>query len=158
MPAWIHNRAERILSKNPEMDKGEAFAIATQQAHALGKTPSGYGTSAGRREAKAKYRTPSDDQKTASVMWSAFFSELEKEGMAIPKLPTFKPLASTIPTMPKMPRIPGRVGSTRLTPHAPPATPGHMPQAPAPATSTISTVPGSTTASTARSVGGSGGM
>lgn len=156
MPAWIHNRAERILSKNPEMDKGEAFAIATQQAHALGKTPSGYGTSAGRREAKAKYRTPSDDQKTASVMWSAFFSELEKEGMAIPKLPTaFKLPAASVP---KMPKIQGRVGSTRLTPHAPPATPGHMPQAPAPTTSTISTVPGSTTAPTARSVGGSGGM
>lgn len=145
MPAWIHNRAERILSKNPDMDKGEAFAIATQQAHALGKTPSGYGTYAGRREAKTKYRTPSDDQKTASVMWAAFFSELEKEGTAIPKPPV-------------MPRIPGRVGSARMTSPRPPTTPGHMPQAPAPATPTISTVPGNTTAPTARSVGGSGGM
>jgi hypothetical protein len=37
MPAWIHNRAEHILAKNPSMPKGEAFAIATQQSHAVGK-------------------------------------------------------------------------------------------------------------------------
>lgn len=79
MPAWIHNRAERILRKNPNMDEGEAFAIATQQAHALGKSPKGYGTSEGRAEAHRKYRTPQDDQKTASAfMWDAFFSEVEK--------------------------------------------------------------------------------
>ena len=79
MPAWVHNRAERILQKNPEMEKGEAFAIATQQAHALGKTPQGYGTSEGRRTAQRKYRSPSDYQKTAEAyMWSAFFDELEK--------------------------------------------------------------------------------
>ena len=145
MPAWIHNRAERILSKNPEMDKGEAFAIATQQAHALGKTPQGYGTAAGRREAKAKYRTPADDQKTASVMWAAFFSELEKSGMAIPAAP-------------KMPKIPGRVGSTRMVSPRPAVTPGHVPQAPTPPTSTVSSIPGATTPGSARSVGGSGGL
>ncbi len=81
MPAWIHNRAERLLQKNPEMDKGEAFAIATQQAHALGKTPQGYGTSEGRRTAKTKYRSPSEYQKTAEAqVWSAFFDEIEKIG------------------------------------------------------------------------------
>jgi hypothetical protein len=61
------------------MDEGEAFAIATQQAHALGKTPQGYGTSEGRRTAKRKYRSPSEYQKTAEAqMWLAFFDELEK--------------------------------------------------------------------------------
>jgi uncharacterized protein DUF5661 len=66
MPEWMHRRAEHLLSKNPSMPKSEAFAIATQQMHALGKSPKGYGTAEGRREAKVKYDTPSDDQKTAS--------------------------------------------------------------------------------------------
>lgn len=66
MPAWLHNRAEHILAKNPSMPKGEAFAIATQQSHAVGKSPKGYGTSAGRATARAKYPTPGDDKKTAN--------------------------------------------------------------------------------------------
>lgn len=85
MPAWIHNRADRILRKNPNMDEREAFAIATQQAHALGKSPKGYGTAEGRAAARRKYRTPQDDQKTASAfMWDAFFSELEKFAAFMP--------------------------------------------------------------------------
>ena len=85
MPAWIHNRADRILRKNPNMDESEAFAIATQQAHALGKSPEGYGTSSGRTAAKRKYRTPQDDQKTASAfMWDAFFAEIEKIAVFMP--------------------------------------------------------------------------
>ena len=44
MPEWVHNRAEHILAKNPSMPKSEAWAIATQQGHAIGKTPKGYGT------------------------------------------------------------------------------------------------------------------
>jgi len=67
MPEWIHTRAEHILGKNPSMPKSEAFAIATQQSHALGKSPKGYGTAQGRREAKAKYDTPGDDEKKASA-------------------------------------------------------------------------------------------
>lgn len=47
------------------MPDSTAFAIATQQAHATGKSPKSYGTSEGRREAKEKYRTPSDDKKAA---------------------------------------------------------------------------------------------
>lgn len=58
MPAWIHNRAEHILAKNPSMNKSQAFAIATQQSHKMGKTPKGYGTAEGKREAKAKYDKP----------------------------------------------------------------------------------------------------
>ena len=67
------------------MDESEAFAIATQQAHALGKSPKGYGTLEGRAEARRKYRTPQDDQKTASAfIWDAFFSELEKIAATMP--------------------------------------------------------------------------
>jgi len=58
MPAWIHERAKHILAKNPEMDKSQAFAIATQQGHRLGKSPKGYGTPEGRKKAKAKYEQP----------------------------------------------------------------------------------------------------
>lgn len=73
MPQWIHDRADRILGEHPEMPKSEAFAIATQQSHALGKSPKSYGTSNGRQVAKSKYRTPEDDVKTAS-----FIDELQK--------------------------------------------------------------------------------
>ena len=58
MPAWIHDRAQHLLAKNPDMDKSKAFAIATQQGHSLGKTPKKYGTKSGRQEAKAKYDKP----------------------------------------------------------------------------------------------------
>ena len=66
MPEWMHNRAEHILAKNPSMPKSEAFAIATQQGHALHKNPKGYGTARGRHEAKAKFDTPKDDVKKAN--------------------------------------------------------------------------------------------
>jgi len=61
MPAFIHNRAEHILAKNPSMRKSTAFALATQQSHALGKSPKGYGTAEGRAEAKEKYDEPKKD-------------------------------------------------------------------------------------------------
>lgn len=47
------------------MPDSTAFAIATQQAHATGKSPKGYGTTEGREAAEAKYKTPGDDKKTA---------------------------------------------------------------------------------------------
>lgn len=97
MPAFIHNRAEHILAKNPTMSKSMAFAIATQQSHALNKSPKGYGTSEGKAEAKSKYDSPKDYKRTANpgklkspkmskesmVMMAAFSDELEqiiKEG------------------------------------------------------------------------------
>lgn len=66
MPEWMHDRADHIRAKNPSMPKSEAFAIATQQMHALGKSPKGYGTAEGRRTAKAKFDTPKDDKKMAN--------------------------------------------------------------------------------------------
>jgi len=76
MPKWIHDRADHIRSKNPDMPKSEAFAIATQQSHALNKSPKNYGTTQGKHTAKNKYKTPGDDVKTASFL--AFSDELKK--------------------------------------------------------------------------------
>lgn len=61
MPKWIHDRAKHIQEKNPDMDESTSFAIATQQAYKLGKTPKGYGTPEGKRTAKAKYTNPKKD-------------------------------------------------------------------------------------------------
>ena len=87
MPQWIHDRARHIQSKNPSMPESEAFAIATQQAHATGNSPKGYGTAKARKKAKKKYPTPGDDEQQAkptekkamlSIMKDAFLDELEK--------------------------------------------------------------------------------
>lgn len=95
MPAWIHDRAEHLLAKNPSMKKSTAFAVATQQSHATGKTPKDYGTREGKSEAKSKYdkpkkeykKTPNpknlDSPKLSSVSFRAFVDELLKEGFAV---------------------------------------------------------------------------
>ena len=83
MPKWIHDRAEHLLASNPSMEKGTAFAIATQQSHAKGKSPKGFGTKAGRTEAKKKYDAPKKNYEgkanpgglSSSKMAEAFFSE-----------------------------------------------------------------------------------
>ena len=94
MPKWIHDRADHIRAKNPGMPESQSFAIATQQAHAVGKTPKGFGTKAGKREAKKKYDEPkSEYKKTAdpghmsksasfSAMWIGFADELQKIAVA----------------------------------------------------------------------------
>lgn len=86
MPTWIHDRARRLQRKNPELPESQAFAIATQQAHAAGKSPKGYGTAEGRRVAKEKYDMPkSHYQKTAGLSEGALaafldeLSQIEKE-------------------------------------------------------------------------------
>lgn len=96
MPAWIHDRAMKLKRKmedtyGPEKAKQVAFAVATQQAHATGKSPKTFvskqtgererfGTSEGRREAKAKMDKPkSEYKKTASlIMFDGFADELQK--------------------------------------------------------------------------------
>ena len=69
---WIHDRAHRImedgdvLSRYGDKDgKSVAYAIATQQAHAVKKSPSDFRTSAGVVTARRKYDTPKQMQKTA---------------------------------------------------------------------------------------------
>lgn len=111
MPAFIHDRAEHILAKNPDMDKSKAFAIATQQSHALGKSPKGYGTTEGKSTAKKKYPNKGAYVKGAnngnleSVKMAAFADELEqiaKEGGLM------KTLLTDIPGTPE-----GIVGAMR---------------------------------------------
>jgi hypothetical protein len=64
---WIHDRAHRIMEDNPETKKEVAYAIATQQAHKVGKSPKGFRTPQGVHDAKQKYDEPkSEYQKTAS--------------------------------------------------------------------------------------------
>ena len=77
MPKWIHDRARHIQAKNQSMPESMAFALATQQSHALGKSPKGYGTAEGRETAKTKYDTPKDDKKTADP--GGIGKEMEKE-------------------------------------------------------------------------------
>lgn len=48
------------------MPEGESWAIATQQAHATGHSPKGYGTAEGKHKAKEKYDTPGDDEQQAA--------------------------------------------------------------------------------------------
>lgn len=68
MPDWIHDRAQHLMSKNPEMSESTAWAVATQQAHAAGKSPKGYGTEEGRKKAKKKYeKKPSEYQQKAAA-------------------------------------------------------------------------------------------
>jgi hypothetical protein len=86
MPAWIHDRAAHLRAKNPAMPEGESWAIATQQSHALGKSPKSYGTAKGRAVAKAKFKTPEDDVKAAKglskrAMYS-FVEEVTKVAFA----------------------------------------------------------------------------
>lgn len=65
MPKWVHDRADHLRAKNPDMPKSMAFAIATQQGEATGHTPKGFGTAEGLRMAKAKYRSPQNDAQAA---------------------------------------------------------------------------------------------
>lgn len=58
MPKWIHDRALHLRKKNPDMDESASWAIATQQAHKLKKTPKNYGTVEGRKAARAKFKEP----------------------------------------------------------------------------------------------------
>jgi hypothetical protein len=92
---WIHDRAKRIMEKGDVQDrygeddgKSVAYAIATQQAHKMGKTPKkkgGYGTSEGRSEAKSKYDKPREEyRKTASVPGQ----DLRTPMTGSPKFPT----------------------------------------------------------------------
>lgn len=74
---WIHDRAHRMMEENPDMPKGMAYAVATQQGHKVGKSPKGFRTSEGVAAAKAKMQGPkSSYQKTAMI--EGFFDELEK--------------------------------------------------------------------------------
>jgi hypothetical protein len=83
---WVHDRAHRIMREGDTADqyggkkgKSVAYAIAVQQAHKLGKSPKGFRTPGGVREAKSKFDLPKKEyQKTAEIKLAAFFDELER--------------------------------------------------------------------------------
>lgn len=61
---WIHDRAHRIM-KDEDTPKNVAYAIATQQAHSVGKSPKRFRTAGGIARAKSKYDQPGGYRKTA---------------------------------------------------------------------------------------------
>jgi hypothetical protein len=82
MPQWIHDRAEHLLAKNPKMSRSTAFAIATQQSHKMGKSPKGYGTKEGKREARAKYDQPRKEYKRSANPGGLESPKMGKESFA----------------------------------------------------------------------------
>jgi hypothetical protein len=86
MPAWIHDRAmsmKKDMEKTygPEKAKQVAFAVATQQAHKVGKSPKthvsketgkkeAFGTPEGRAEAKVKFDKPKSEYKKTAAFES----------------------------------------------------------------------------------------
>jgi hypothetical protein len=74
---WVYERAKHLRDKNPDMEESTSFAIATQQAHKLGRSSKSHRTVEGVRVAREKYSRPMKEyQKTA--MLHGFFDELEK--------------------------------------------------------------------------------
>jgi len=66
---WIHDRAKRLQRKNPDMEERTAFAVATQQAHKVGKSPKKFRTAEGMRTAKSKFSLPKKEyRKTAGLL------------------------------------------------------------------------------------------
>jgi hypothetical protein len=83
---WIHDRANSLMDGRKKgslierygekRGKSIAYAIATQQAHKVGKSPKKHRTAEGVRTAKRKFGKPMKEyQKTA--MLNGFFDEME---------------------------------------------------------------------------------
>jgi tryptophan synthase alpha subunit len=65
------------MEESPETPKSVAYAVATQQAHKVKKSPKGFRTPEGVATARAKMHRPLKEyQKTAAL--AGFFDELEK--------------------------------------------------------------------------------
>lgn len=76
---WIYQRAARIRKKNPDMEESTSFAVATQQAHKVGKSPKKFRTKQGVREAKVKFSLPKKEyQKTAAKEASADIGSVDE--------------------------------------------------------------------------------
>jgi hypothetical protein len=130
---WIHDRAHRIMESDSETPKHIAYAIATQQAHKVGKSPKDFRTPQGVREARQKYDAPrSEYQKTA--MMAGFFDELEKiSQMGIPTTPGM-PSSSGMssPGASTMNSIPDTISAAQsVTPPSNPAANTQIPSTPA---------------------------
>lgn len=95
------------------MSKSESFAIATQQAHAAGKAPKGYGTPEGKAVAKQKYDDPKSSYKQTAApktkhsssheaLWSGFMDELQKIAAAAATMGSMTKTIKMPPTHAKM--------------------------------------------------------
>ena len=74
---WIYQRAARLRAANPGMKNSVSFALSTQQAHKVDKSPKGFRTPEGVETAKAKMTGPVKEyRKTASL--AGFFDEMQK--------------------------------------------------------------------------------
>ena len=71
---WVYQRAKHIRSKNPDMEESTSFAIATQQAHKLGKSPKKFRTEQGVARAHEKYQGPVKEYKKTA-------ESIQKTGM-----------------------------------------------------------------------------
>jgi len=150
MPKWIHDRADHIRAKNPEMPKSQAFAIATQQAYATGKQPKAksWGTREGKIEAHQKYDAPkSAYKKTADPshktkiamnlsLWKGFVDELTK--ISMPVVGASKKLFSQLPTAVKIPKTPA---ATSAMSAVKPKMTGYSSTMPKPAKTTVTNPP-----------------
>lgn len=77
---WIYQRAARLRAENPDMKESTSFAVATQQAHKVGKSPKGFRTPQGVREAKSKMTGPIKEyRKTAA---SQEWNDIYRAGLA----------------------------------------------------------------------------
>ena len=74
---WIYQRAARLRAKNPDMDESTSFAVATQQAHKVGKSPKRFRTAEGVATAKAKMSGPLEEYRKTAML-AGMFDELEK--------------------------------------------------------------------------------
>ena len=112
MPKWIHDRAmsmKKDMEKTygPEKAEQVAFAVATQQAHRLGKSPKTFtskvtgkkepfGTPEGRHIAKAKFDKPkSEYQKTAEEAMDTILSTNDQPVSGV--MPSLNPQPEAIP-------------------------------------------------------------
>lgn len=102
---WIHDRAHRILEKGElqkqygDRAKQVAYALATQQAHKMKKTPKkkgGYGTPVGRAVARAKFQKPRKEYRKTASAWNRILVKTAAVGGQ--DLRSFKPVAGTFPT------------------------------------------------------------
>lgn len=100
---WVHDRAHSIMEKGElgktygkKDAKSVAYAIATQQAHKVGKSPKGFRTPEGVREAKRKHHLPMKEyQKTAGV--GSFLKKLiKKPKMSVKSVSSPRPVAKPV--------------------------------------------------------------
>jgi hypothetical protein len=91
---WIHDRAHRIMEESEGTPKSMAYAIATQQAHKVGKSPKKFRTPAGVQAAMSKMPGPVKEYKKTAAPISA--GTVLRRARRIPIKPTIQEGISVI--------------------------------------------------------------